>query len=85
MNFFFHSELMLLGFISLLLTVGQAPISEICVSKAIGNSWRPCGKKKDEDEHEDGKHRRLLWFLESGATQRRILATVPIDKCSAKA
>lgn len=85
---------MLLGFISLLLTVGQATISEICVSKAIGNSWRPCGKKKekshyigDEDDHheEAGQHRRLLSLLESGATQRRVLAAVAADKCAAKA
>jgi hypothetical protein len=36
------SELMLMGFISLLLTVFQDPISNICISKEIGESWLPC-------------------------------------------
>lgn len=73
--------------------MGQATISEICVSKAIGNSWRPCGKKKDknhsggeeDDHHEEGRHRRLLSLLESGATPHRVLAAVAVDKCAAKA
>ncbi|CAN1829936.1 MLO-like protein 6 [Linum perenne] len=37
------AELMLLGFISLLLTVGQDPISRICISKKLGSTWHPCG------------------------------------------
>ncbi|KAH6802621.1 Seven transmembrane MLO family protein [Perilla frutescens var. frutescens] len=41
------SELMLLGFISLLLTVGKGPISEFCISKKIGNSWHPCNRKQE--------------------------------------
>ncbi|WOL00024.1 MLO-like protein 6 [Canna indica] len=36
------SELMLLGFISLLLTVGQSTISEICVPRSVADSWHPC-------------------------------------------
>ncbi|XP_059068866.1 MLO-like protein 2 [Cryptomeria japonica] len=40
------AELMLLGFISLLLTVGQKPISEICISKKIGDTFLPCSKKE---------------------------------------
>ncbi|KAK9283846.1 hypothetical protein L1049_012100 [Liquidambar formosana] len=51
------AELMLLGFISLLLTVGKGPISDICIPKKAGNSWHPCNKKpsykpktKDEDK-----------------------------------
>ncbi|XP_062013070.1 MLO-like protein 12 [Rosa rugosa] len=36
------SELMLLGFISLLLTVGQKPIANICIPKAAGESFLPC-------------------------------------------
>ncbi|RWR89618.1 MLO-like protein 12 isoform X2 [Cinnamomum micranthum f. kanehirae] len=39
----FHGlELMLMGFISMLLTVGEGPISKICISKAVGNSFLPC-------------------------------------------
>ncbi|MQL81619.1 hypothetical protein Taro_014081 [Colocasia esculenta] len=41
------SELMLLGFISLLLTVGQGPISKICVPKSVGDSWHPCKKSRE--------------------------------------
>ncbi|XP_057781779.1 MLO-like protein 6 [Salvia miltiorrhiza] len=84
------SELMLLGFISLLLTVGQSPISNICISKSAGATWHPCSKseeaKKDappaaaEDDGED-RRRRLLW-LEGGA--RRILAGGGTDKCADK-
>ncbi|XP_058100614.1 MLO-like protein 12 [Magnolia sinica] len=36
------TELMKMGFISLLLTVGEVPISRICVSKGVGNSFLPC-------------------------------------------
>ncbi|KAI3474006.1 hypothetical protein Pfo_028794 [Paulownia fortunei] len=88
------SELMLLGFISLLLTVGQGPISKICVSKNIGNSWHPCDRKQEEskykeDEEDDfdanGQRRRLmLAFLDSGGTQRRVLAAGGNDKCADK-
>lgn len=39
----FHDlELMQMGLISLLLTVGEGPISKICVSRAVGNSFLPC-------------------------------------------
>lgn len=33
---------MLLGFISLLLTVGQKPIANICIPKSAGESFLPC-------------------------------------------
>ncbi|KAH0863788.1 hypothetical protein HID58_080999 [Brassica napus] len=36
------AELMLLGFISLLLTVAQTPISNICIPKYVASSMRPC-------------------------------------------
>lgn len=39
-------ELMLLGFISLLLTVGAEPISMICISKKVVDTMLPC-KKND--------------------------------------
>ncbi|KAG8376532.1 hypothetical protein BUALT_Bualt09G0073300 [Buddleja alternifolia] len=87
------SELMLLGFMSLLLIVGQGPISEICVSKKIGNSWRPCDGKHEQDKYKEdenadlddnGRRRLLLAYLESGGTQRRLLAAGGDDKCSDK-
>ncbi|KAK3018719.1 hypothetical protein RJ639_003914, partial [Escallonia herrerae] len=47
-------ELMLLGFISLLLKVGQDPISKICIPKSVGNSWHPCQRERFSDsEYED--------------------------------
>ncbi|XP_023645615.1 MLO-like protein 2 isoform X2 [Capsella rubella] len=36
------AELMLLGFISLLLTIAQAPISHICISKKLASIMQPC-------------------------------------------
>ncbi|KAK2983441.1 hypothetical protein RJ640_025054 [Escallonia rubra] len=84
------AELMLLGFISLLLTVGQGPISDICVSKAIGNTWLPCNKKqeasipKEDEEEDDGNgRRRLLSLLGSNGVggHRRVLAAASYDEC----
>ncbi|MCL7051424.1 hypothetical protein MKW94_012131 [Papaver nudicaule] len=39
-------ELMLLGFISLLLTVSQGPISRICIPEGITNHMLPCKKEE---------------------------------------
>ncbi|KAG5566766.1 hypothetical protein RHGRI_002340 [Rhododendron griersonianum] len=83
------SELMLLGFISLLLTVGQGPISTICISEKVGSTWHPCGPKqeakatktdtKTEDEEGDGR-RKLLSAAVEGSF-RRVLAAGSTDKC----
>ncbi|XP_040995372.1 MLO-like protein 6 [Juglans microcarpa x Juglans regia] len=83
------SELMLLGFISLLLTVGQSPISNICISKSLGASWHPCSKKEgaEEDEETDSETggRKLLMLSDSGGSFRRILASASYtDKCAEK-
>ncbi|OVA18109.1 Mlo-related protein [Macleaya cordata] len=42
------SELMLLGFLSLLLTVAQGPISEFCIPKSVADTWHPCKKKQEQ-------------------------------------
>ncbi|KAK1290794.1 MLO-like protein 6 [Acorus calamus] len=47
------SELMLMGFISLLLTVVNGPISKICVSKSVGDSWHPCNKSQQRALNKD--------------------------------
>ncbi|XP_057805467.1 MLO-like protein 6 [Salvia miltiorrhiza] len=83
---------MLLGFISLLLTVGQGQIAEICVSKAIANSWHPCDKKQETSKYgvekevgleDNGSRRRLLdAYSDYVETQRRVLAGSGYDKCS---
>lgn len=84
-------ELMLLGFISLLLTVGQGPITNICISKEVGATWHPCNKKQEAKldkyakSNYDGanERRRLLWDADGPA--RRILAGGGgDDKCAAK-
>lgn len=83
----YHSleiELMLLGFISLLLTVFQSPVSKICVPKSVGDSWHPCKPGEEDDDSgaprgSDG-HRRLL-YTESSTIFRRILAGGGTDNC----
>ena len=81
---------MLLGFISLLLTVGQGPISSVCISQKIGATWHPCSKnqeaakptEKDETTDSDSNRRKLLTVLDSGTSFRRILASEgSTDKC----
>ncbi|KAJ0083530.1 hypothetical protein Patl1_30732 [Pistacia atlantica] len=87
------SELMLLGFISLLLTVGQGLISNICVSESIASTWHPCDKEREEEitgqteetteTTDDENRRKLLSIMASGGTFRRSLATAAsTDKCA---
>ncbi|KAI3930869.1 hypothetical protein MKW92_001538 [Papaver armeniacum] len=42
------TELMLLGFISLLLTFTQDYIIQLCIPKKVGNTWHPCPIKEEE-------------------------------------
>ncbi|XP_010558749.1 PREDICTED: MLO-like protein 6 [Tarenaya hassleriana] len=87
------AELMLMGFISLLLTIGQGPISGICISESVASTWHPCsraeaekkyGKKdKGKDNEEETTSRRLLELAES-YIPRRSLATKGYDKCADK-
>lgn len=99
MNLFgFGAELMLLGFISLLLTVGQGLISRICISKKVASTWHPCRRNnneepmhpsEDESEHETSGRRLLAALLGSGPENenenpRRILAAGATDQCAAQ-
>ncbi|XP_054813846.1 MLO-like protein 6 [Prosopis cineraria] len=75
------SELMLLGFISLLLTVGQSLITRTCISEQVANTWHPCSDELDEEEEQAAEDsettgRRLLAALldPDSATSRRVLA-----------
>lgn len=86
------SELMLLGFISLLLTVGQGLISNICISERVGATWHPCSKKQEEkvsptktesDSDETESRRKLLAAAMEGSF-RRVLAAGSTDKCAEK-
>ncbi|XP_073158461.1 MLO-like protein 6 [Henckelia pumila] len=85
------SELMLLGFISLLLTAGQSLISGICISKEAGATWHPCNKKQETAKYpsyvvgdEDRRRKLLMTHGGGGDGLRRILAAGATDKCAAK-
>jgi len=79
---------MLMGFISLLLTVFQDYISKICISKKVGSTWHPCSTPKtktaSDDENSDSENhdRKLLEYFDP--TPRRILATKGYDQCADK-
>lgn len=88
---------MLMGFLSLLLTIGQVYISQICISKNIAASMHPCSAselakvtktkpKKDavnERKEEENSGRKLLELVEA-FIPRRSLATKGYDKCAEK-
>ncbi|KAA3455656.1 MLO-like protein 12 [Gossypium australe] len=46
------SELLQLGFISLLLTVGEKPIANICIPKSIGETFLPCSDSSNDSTEE---------------------------------
>ncbi|KAL4386850.1 hypothetical protein GQ457_09G028840 [Hibiscus cannabinus] len=80
------AELMLMGFISLLLTVFQGPISEICIPKHIADTWHPCDKKTETKKYsEKNPGRKLVEFSDDGFdpyyVPRRSLASKS-DKCA---
>ncbi|GKB48785.1 MLO-like protein 6, partial [Tanacetum coccineum] len=69
------AELMLLGFISLLLTAGTTPITKICISEGAAEGWHPCSREEDIAAGDTGdSRRRLLTWSKMGDTTRRILA-----------
>ncbi|KAF8780142.1 hypothetical protein HU200_001803 [Digitaria exilis] len=68
------AELMLMGFISLLLAVGQTPISRICIPVKAGSVMLPCRPKVDGGKSSGDGRRRLLWYPEEEFSHRRFLA-----------
>ncbi|GFS39410.1 seven transmembrane MLO family protein [Actinidia rufa] len=58
-------ELMILGFISLILTFSQYYIAEICIPENVANTMLPCPLRKDKTSTTG---RRLLWY------EHRVLA-----------
>ncbi|OAY66618.1 MLO protein, partial [Ananas comosus] len=74
------AELMLLGFISLLLTAGQGQISKICIPAKAGNIMLPC-KLKNATESNTDSRRRFLSYGEE-AVRRRMLVSSTADYCS---
>ena len=82
------AELMLVGFLSLLLTVLQDPISKICISEKAGSVMLPCKEDKagyaGKGGDDKGNRRRLLSLFQE-ETHRRFLAGAPApDVCAAK-
>ncbi|MCD9642774.1 MLO-like protein 11 [Datura stramonium] len=74
-------ELMLLGFISLLLTATSSIISNICIpSKFYNNAFAPCTKSEvdEERDNKDLKERKLLMAF---ALHRRVLNTFNQNTC----
>ncbi|CAN6479228.1 unnamed protein product [Victoria cruziana] len=64
-------ELMLLGFISLLLTVFQNPISHICIPKGFANHMLPCEKESASTE---SSHYQVFSLPNLLGGKRRLLA-----------
>ncbi|KAG4203646.1 hypothetical protein ERO13_A05G413100v2 [Gossypium hirsutum] len=85
------AELMLMGFISLLLTVTQSLISDICIPRNIANTWHPCDQQAEAHKYGQISGRKLVEFSDDddddGTTYipRRSLATSNYDKCQEKA
>ncbi|XP_066384211.1 protein MLO-like [Miscanthus floridulus] len=74
------AELMLMGFISLLLAVGQTPISKICIPTKAGSIMLPCKAQKDDGGSKGGdSRRRLLWYHGYESDHRRFLAGAATD------
>lgn len=48
-------ELMLLGFVSLLLTVCQKSIAKICIPRSVGETFLPCKTLTESDSEEETK------------------------------
>ncbi|XP_017612941.2 MLO-like protein 12 isoform X2 [Gossypium arboreum] len=84
------AELMLMGFISLLLTVTQSLISDICIPRNIANTWHPCDRQAEAHKYGQIFGRKLVEFSDDddddGTTYipRRSLATSNYDKCQEK-
>ncbi|PKA48127.1 MLO-like protein 5 [Apostasia shenzhenica] len=80
----FSTELMILGFISLLLTFGQNYIAKICLPEKVADTMLPC-RLDDRPEDLNGvTKRRLLWdsiSIGGSASTRRSLAAASVKFC----
>lgn len=74
-----EAELMLLGFISLLLTVSQTAIRHICVPPALVSNMFPCKKPLEEEHHAPETSHSLVF------NTRHLLSTgASPDHCTTK-
>ncbi|KAI3956228.1 hypothetical protein MKW98_008746 [Papaver atlanticum] len=82
------AELMLVGFISLLLTVSEIYIPKICIPSSAGSVMPPCSKeeakrhagKGNEGDDDNGDHKRKLLGLVDDFIWRRQLASATDGK-----
>lgn len=72
------AELMVLGFISLILTFSQYYIAKICIPIKTADTMLPCAAKHEAASGEEENRRRLLWY------EHRFLAGAPTTKSSCK-
>lgn len=80
---FCNAELMLLGFISLLITVGTKPVSKICISAEAGSTMLPCkGQPKDYKNNGGNSGRKLLWHTGDVIWRRALAVGGAEDYCS---
>ncbi|KAJ0861813.1 hypothetical protein HanPSC8_Chr12g0510871 [Helianthus annuus] len=72
-------ELMLLGFISLLLTATSSIISNICIpSKYYNGAFAPCTRSEVDEELENNERKLFMTFV---YPQRRVLNVLNQNKC----
>nr|XP_011460878.1 PREDICTED: MLO-like protein 1 isoform X2 [Fragaria vesca subsp. vesca] len=74
-------ELMLLGFISLLLTVFQDSIEKFCISKKLASHWLPCKEEEPKSKSTTG-HFQTSSFFTSNHYSRHLLAAKNPKSCS---
>ncbi|MFS7980523.1 hypothetical protein Hanom_Chr10g00940441 [Helianthus anomalus] len=74
-------ELMLLGFISLLLTATSSIISNICIpSKFYNSAFAPCTRSEVDEEMEENNYKRKL-FMSFSYPHRRVLNVLNQNTC----
>ncbi|KAM7517384.1 hypothetical protein LguiA_006967 [Lonicera macranthoides] len=83
------TELMIMGFISLLLVVATSYIAKICIPVKVGHTMLPCRKdymsKKKEDDYSDDDARKLLSYSQDMIWGRLLAEANYKDYCGAKA
>lgn len=82
---------MILGFISLLLTVSATYIAKICIPAKLGDKWLPCPQDlykydKEGGDDTDDSHRKLLSYAGAMVWRRALSAADGDEKdyCTAK-
>ncbi|XP_050203502.1 MLO-like protein 1 [Mercurialis annua] len=75
-------ELMILGFISLLLTVFQGRINTICIPEELSKKWLPCKEEKDDKEDSAAATAHFQTFFSFISGHRRHLLAEASDSSS---